>query len=94
LLDRRSSYIAWARVLGSEYRRFLDDLRSARPTLLNPYGAQSPAEFFAVVTEAFFEMPRQLKQRHPALYGQLSGFFKQDPAAMFDGRCDACRQAG
>jgi Mlc titration factor MtfA (ptsG expression regulator) len=90
LLDRASSYIAWARVLGAEYRRFLDDLRSARPTLLNPYGAQSPAEFFAVITEAFFEMPRQLRARHPALYEQLAGFFRQDPAAVFDGRCDRC----
>jgi MtfA peptidase len=94
LLERRSSYIAWARVLGAEYRAFLEDLRAARPTVLNPYGAQSPGEFFAVVTEAFFEMPRQLKARHPELYGQLAGFFRQDPAAMFDGRCDACKPVG
>jgi Mlc titration factor MtfA (ptsG expression regulator) len=87
LLDRRSSYIAWARVLGREYRALIDDLRQQRPTLLNGYGAQSPAEFFAVVTEAFFEMPVPLKARHPELYDQLAGFFRQDPAALWSRRC-------
>jgi Mlc titration factor MtfA (ptsG expression regulator) len=37
------------------------------------------------VTEAFFEKPLQLKQRHPALYEQLALFYRQDPAARMPG---------
>jgi len=44
-LERRSQYIAWARVLEREYRSLIDDLRNNRPTLLSGYGATSPAEF-------------------------------------------------
>ena len=47
----------------------------------NHYGATSPAEFFAVITEMFFEKPRALKRRHPELYAELAGFYRQDPAA-------------
>lgn len=39
--------------------------------------------FFAVITEAFFEKPHQLRYRHPQLYDQLELFFQQDPAAYF-----------
>jgi len=52
-------------------------------TDLDAYGTTNPAEFFAVVTETFFENPVQLKQRHPRLYEQLALFFRQDPATRF-----------
>lgn len=77
VLDKRASYAAWARVLGAEYKELL---RSPDP-VIDDYGMKSPAEFFAVVTEAFFERPRALRARHPALYEQMSAFYKQDPAA-------------
>lgn len=79
-LERGSLYRAWARVLGHEYEGLLDSLEHHRKTLIDPYGATNPAEFFAVVTELFFEKPKQLEKRHPELYEQLRGFFKQDPA--------------
>ena len=47
--------------------------------MIDNYGTTNPAEFFAVITEAFFERPRALKQKHPALYAQLQRFFRQDP---------------
>lgn len=80
-LDQPSAYTSWARALGAEYDRLLVDIAWDRPTLLGGYAATSPAEFFAVATEFFFERPRALKQFHPALYQQLSAYFKQDPAA-------------
>jgi Mlc titration factor MtfA (ptsG expression regulator) len=80
-LGRRSRYLAWARVLGREYRQLQADLEHHRRTLLDAYGATSPAEFFAVVTEAFFEQPVALRRRHAALYDQLASFYGQDPAA-------------
>jgi Mlc titration factor MtfA (ptsG expression regulator) len=82
MLERRSGYLAWARVLGAEYRALIDDLRNQRPTVLGPYAAQSPAEFFAVVTEAFFEKSAELRSRHPEMYTMLADFYRQDPASL------------
>jgi Mlc titration factor MtfA (ptsG expression regulator) len=77
-----SGYRTWARVLGGEYRSLIDDLANHRPTVLGAYAAQSPAEFFAVVTEAFFEKSVELKARHPEMYRLLSEFYRQDPAML------------
>jgi len=79
-LPRTSMYAAWARILGREYRTLIADAVAERPTLIDKYGATNPAEFFAVVTEYFFEQPRQLKERHPELYEELKMFYRQDPA--------------
>ncbi len=81
-LGERARFGPWARILGDEYRRLAEDVREERPTSIDAYGAVSPAEFFAVVTEAFFGRPRALRQKHPALYEQLRGFYRQDPAAQ------------
>lgn len=44
---------------------------------INPYGATNQAEFFAVVSEYFFERPDLLQRKHPELYGMLEKIFKQ-----------------
>ncbi len=80
LLKTRGQYIAWARVLGGEYKRLQDELAKNHPTLLREYAATNPAEFFAVVTEVFFEKPGVMKRRHPELYEQLQGYYGLDPA--------------
>lgn len=80
-LPRDSMYAAWARILGHEYARLVNDDARLRRTVIDRYGATNPAEFFAVVTEAFFEKPRQLRARHPELYEQLRAYYEQDPAA-------------
>jgi Mlc titration factor MtfA (ptsG expression regulator) len=48
---------------------------------MDPYGSESPAEFFAVGSEAFFETPERLASAYPAVYEQLTLFYKQDPLA-------------
>ncbi|HZJ26448.1 MAG TPA: M90 family metallopeptidase [Acidimicrobiia bacterium] len=48
---------------------------------LQPYGATNPAEFFAVATEAFFDVPVQLRHHEPDLYEILRDFYRQDPGA-------------
>lgn len=48
---------------------------------MDPYAAQSPGEFFAVASEAFFETPELLAPAYPALYGELKLFYRQDPLA-------------
>lgn len=47
---------------------------------INPYAATNEAEFFAVVSEYFFEQPDTLKDKHPELYKLLSKIFDQDLA--------------
>jgi Mlc titration factor MtfA (ptsG expression regulator) len=77
ILEHRSSYVTWARVLGAEYEALQRD-RSARD-VMDAYGATNPAEFFAVATETFFEKSKQMKQKHPELYDVLKNYYKLDP---------------
>jgi len=79
LLPRPSMYIAWARILGREYEALIEKTEKNVPSLLDKYGATSPAEFFAVVTEFFFERSVDLKAHHPDLYDQMKAFYQQDP---------------
>ena len=79
LLEPRQ-YVSWARVLGGEYEALRRANADASLTLIDQYGATNPAEFFAVVTELFFERPVALRDRHPALYEELREFYQQDPA--------------
>lgn len=81
-LGGRSQYIAWARVLGHEFEALTRAVAEDQATVLDAYGAESPAEFFAVATECFFERPLPLRSQHPALYEQLQAFYRQDPAAI------------
>ncbi len=81
-LGARARYIGWARVFGEEYSELARRLHDGRPSDIDPYGATSPSEFFAVVTEMFFEKPRALRSKHPDLYDELAGFYKQDPAGV------------
>lgn len=70
----------WGMVFGWEYEKLNADLDAGRPTLIDEYGAEDPAEFFAVLTELFLERPRPLRRRHPDLYRLLSAYYRQDPA--------------
>jgi len=78
-LESRGDYLAWARVMSAEFEALRDATDSGVPTLLDSYGAKDPAEFFAVITEVFFERPRALRALHPALFAQLQRFYRQDP---------------
>jgi hypothetical protein len=77
---------AWEAVLTAAYEDFCArvDAAEARDAdfdeALDPYGAESPGEFFAVMSETFFEAPCILREEYPAFYTQLSRFYRQDPA--------------
>ncbi|GAB3113401.1 zinc-dependent peptidase [Aestuariicella hydrocarbonica] len=75
ILADRSQYQDWATVLSREYER----LCQHHDDVIDSYGATSAAEFFAVVTEAFFEKPVQLKHKHPELYQQFQRYYRLDP---------------
>jgi Mlc titration factor MtfA (ptsG expression regulator) len=81
-LGERARYATWAEVLGQEYADLVDRVHAGRPTSIDEYGATSPPEFFAVITEMFFERPLQLRSRHPDLYATLADFYEQDPASL------------
>jgi Mlc titration factor MtfA (ptsG expression regulator) len=74
--DRR----AWVDVLMPEYDAFCERVVCGHDTVLDPYAAEGPDEFFAVASEAFFVTPRALKEEQPALYRLLSSYYRQDPA--------------
>ncbi|MGD0410561.1 MAG: M90 family metallopeptidase [Verrucomicrobiota bacterium] len=87
LLDRgespsagRSRKASWARVLGAEFKKLRAGAQMGEEADLDVYGATNPAEFFAVATESFFERPQEMQEKHPELYEQLKGFYRQDPA--------------
>jgi Mlc titration factor MtfA (ptsG expression regulator) len=74
-------YPRWSRVLGQEYGLLQERLANQEATLLDPYAATDPAEFFAVSSEVFFEQPHHLAAQHPELYGELSRYYRIDPRA-------------
>lgn len=80
-LPNRGARDRWAGVLQAEYRNFCASVDDGADTVLDPYGAQSPDEFFAVASEAFFTVPLQAREAHPQLYDLLADFYRQDPAA-------------
>ena len=68
----------------SAFSHAYDDLRQrvarGAERHLDEYGCESPAEFFAVTSEAFFESPEELAFHYPDVYDQLARFYRQDPA--------------
>lgn len=70
----------WYAVTESEYFRLVGNARRDEATLLDHYGASNRAEFFAVATECFFELPHELRERHRELYDTLVDFYRQSPA--------------
>jgi MtfA peptidase len=80
-LGSRHRYPRWSQVLGEEYARLQQSIYTGEPSLFNPYGATNPAEFFAVISEVFFERPREMASLHPALYAELSSLYRVDPAS-------------
>ncbi|WP_404788017.1 zinc-dependent peptidase [Altericista sp. CCNU0014] len=80
ILHRDADYAIWAEVMAAEYQQLCDRVERGAATILNPYGATDPAEFFAVATETFFEMPQQLLTHHRRLYEQLQHYYRLDPA--------------
>ena len=58
-------------------RKNINDIMQDKSDI-NPYGAANQAEFFAVVSEYFFERPDLMKRKHPELYDMLEAIFKKD----------------
>jgi Mlc titration factor MtfA (ptsG expression regulator) len=59
-----------------DFRRRVD---SGEETVIDPYASDDPAEFFAVLSENFFERPDLVDREYPALYALLRSYYRQDP---------------
>ncbi|MEH0164668.1 zinc-dependent peptidase [Roseateles microcysteis] len=66
---------AWLDVIEAEWSEFCERVDAGEPTLIDPYGAESLEEFFAVAVEAFFVAPTDMKNEQPRLHALLAGFF-------------------
>lgn len=81
-LGSRHRYPRWSRVMSMEFARLQRAAAIGEASLLDPYGARDPAEFFAVASEAFFEQPRSMAAYHPELYEELRHAYRVDPAGF------------
>lgn len=80
-LGSAADYEEWSNTFWDEYDRLCEDVDAGRATLLDPYAATEPAEFFAVATETFFHQPVALRGAHEKLYEQLMKYYRLDPAS-------------
>lgn len=71
----------WVRVFTRAYEALRAALERGEETAIDPYAAEHPSEFFAVISEAFFDLPTVVRTQYPDVYVQLSRFYRQDPAA-------------
>ncbi len=73
----------WIDSFTDTYEHLRKQIESHRYTEIDPYAAENPAEFFAVVSEEFFVVPDQLHKYHADIYQQLQLFYRQDPLQRF-----------
>ena len=71
----------WQQTMTDAYEHLRQSLRHHQRPWLDPYGATEPAEFFAVLTEAFIQQPEHLREEQPEVYRALSEFYRLDPLA-------------
>jgi Mlc titration factor MtfA (ptsG expression regulator) len=71
----------WQQICERVYLDLRVRAERGKSTFIDEYGATNEAEFFAVVTEHFFEQPRALRREEPELYDVLRAFYRQDPEA-------------
>ncbi|NLJ13213.1 zinc-dependent peptidase [Denitrificimonas caeni] len=69
----------WHTIFSNAWQRLQADYQHNRPLPLNEYGLTSPAEFFAVCSETFFEAPTTMQEQMPEVYRLLCQFYRQQP---------------
>ena len=72
----------WAGIFSPAYDNFCQRVDSGEETLIDPYASEAPEEFFAVLSEVFFERPEVLATEYPDLYGIFQRYYRQDPLAL------------
>lgn len=83
-LHRGMSARVWNQVFTAAFDRLNARLDRTGQAPVDAYAAESPGEFFAVLSEYFFELPAVVRTEYPAVYEQLCAFYRQDPLARWD----------
>jgi MtfA peptidase len=80
---------AWRETLHAAYDDFCARVDRDEYTQIDPYASESPAEFFAVLSEVFFAEPCLLLREYGDVYAKFAQFYRQDPAAraLAQGQC-------
>lgn len=68
----------WQERFEEAFENLRGDVERRRRTRIDPYGAENPAEFFAVLTEVFFTDPKTLRAVYPEIFAELRSFYRQD----------------
>ncbi|MEJ2509553.1 MAG: zinc-dependent peptidase [Gammaproteobacteria bacterium] len=90
-LHRGMDVRAWSAAFSAAYAQLQRDLAEVGVGALDPYAAHSPAEFFAVASEAFFMAPHALRGALPVVYEQLIAYYRQDPGERRGGALSGAR---
>ena len=83
-LHRGMDAAGWAHDFRTAYDDLCARVDAEKETAIDPYATTDPAEFFAVLTEVFFETPHILHTEYPAIYRQLQQFYRQHPLARLE----------
>ena len=79
-----AAYDTWSEVMSQEFRTLRQTVWQGQDSVIDSYGAENEAEFFAVATETFFEKPYRLCTEHPALYEVLKNYYRQDTISRWE----------
>ncbi len=72
---------AWQKSFAAANSDFCKRVDASDVTAIDPNASEIPGEFFAVLSEVFFEMPRIIVEEYPAVYEQMKMFHRQDTFA-------------
>jgi Uncharacterized protein conserved in bacteria len=69
----------WKQVFADAYADFSARVTAEEETEIDPYAAESPAEFFAVISETFFVALEMLETHYPDVAALLMAFYRYRP---------------
>lgn len=74
----------WSQAFSAAYEDFCARVDRGEAVPVDAYAAEDPSEFFAVLSEAFFEIPLEVRAKYPEIYRELAAFYRQDPASRIE----------
>ncbi len=78
-LHRGMSGKDWSQAFTAAFGDLNRRVDQGEETAIDPYAAEEPGEFFAVLSEYFFERPDLVYEQYPEVYRQLAAFYRQSP---------------
>lgn len=78
-LHNGMSASCWSEIFNAGYNDLIHRMEQEEFIPIDTYATTSPAEFFAVFSELFFEKPSIIKHHYPDIYQLLVQFYRQNP---------------